>query len=175
MNLVMNNLIIRDAASYDAELLCRWWNDGVIMTHAGFPDGINTTAEKIRNSLTADTNDTHRRHIIEYNGAPIGEMNYRNKGEGVAEIGIKICDFTQQEKGLGTTLLSMFIEALFNERGYEKIILDTNIKNKRAQHVYEKLGFNIVGIREQAWRDQSGEMQSAVDYVLAKEEWNSRK
>jgi len=176
MNITMNNLTIRNATSYDAELLCKWWNDGAVMAHAGFPNGINTTADKIRNSLNTDTDDTHRRHIIEYNGNPIGEMNYRNKGEGIAEIGIKICDFTQQEKGLGTTLLSMFIDSLFNEYGYKKIILDTNTKNKRAQYVYEKkLGFNIVGIREQAWRDQLGVMQSAIDYALTNEEWNSRK
>lgn len=172
MIIVHENLTIRNATPADAEQLCAWWNDGKIMAHAGFPNGINTTADEIRNSLEKDTDETHRRHIIEFYNKPIGEMNYRNKGGEIAKIGIKICDFTLQEKGLGTTLLSMFIDALFKIYGYKKIILDTNTKNKRAQHVYEKkLGFKIVGVREQAWRDQLGEMQSVIDYELIKEDW----
>jgi len=170
MNISTNNVTIRNAESSDAELLCAWWNDGKIMAHAGFPNGIHTTVEEIRNSLATDTDD-RRRHIIEYDGRPIGEMDYRNKGGNTAEIGIKICDFTMQEKGLGTMLLSLFIDALFH-RGYDKIIVDTNTKNKRAQHVYEnKLGFKKVHVHENAWRDQSGELQSAIDYELTKDDW----
>lgn len=142
------------------------------MVHADFPNGLNTTVEEIQKSLAADDDVTHRRHIIELYGRPIGEMNYRNKGGSTAEIGIKICDFTEQEKGYGTTLLSMFIDALFTRYGYDKIILDTNTKNERTQHIYEKkLGFKIVRVRNNSWRDQLGELQSAIDYELTKEEW----
>ena len=172
MNLVKGNLTIRNAVESDAEQLCAWWNDGEIMAHAGFPNGIGETPDRIRESLADDNDETHRRHIIELNGKPAGEMNYRNKGNKVAEIGIKICDFGRQEKGYGTTLLSIFIDALFTYYGYEKIILDTNTKNERAQHVYEeKLGFRRIGIRKNSWRDQLGELQSAVDFELTKDSW----
>ena len=171
MNISKNGLTIRNAEPSDAEQLCEWWNDGNIMAHAGFPNGLATTVEEIRNSLVTDADETHRRHIIEYNGKPIGEMDYRNKGGNTAEIGIKICDTTLQEKGLGTMLLSMFIDALFH-RGYDRIIVDTNTKNKRAQHVYEsKLGFRMVRVQENSWRDQLGELQSAIDYELTKDHW----
>ena len=50
--------------------------------------------------------------------------------------------------------------------GYAKIILDTNLNNKRAQHVYELLGFQKLRIRENSWKNQIGEMQSSVDYEL---------
>ena len=174
MNITHDNLTIRDATLADAEQLCEWWNDGAVMAHAGFPNGLGTTADEIRASLATDTDDTHRRHIIELDGRPIGEMDYRNKGAGVAEIGIKICDFTEQEKGFGTTLLSMFINALFTQYGYDKIVLDTNTKNTRAQHVYEKkLGFQKVCVRENSWRDQLGEPQSAVEYELTKANWGN--
>lgn len=176
MNLIKDNLVIRNAMSSDAVRLCAWWNNGEIMAHAGFPNGTGDTPERIRESLVTDNDDTHRRHIIEYEGKPIGEMNYRNKGSGIAEIGIKICDFTRQEQGLGTTLLSMFINALFTYYGYEKICLDTNAKNKRAQHVYEnKLGFKVKATHENSWRDQLGEMQSSIDYELTKEDWLAKK
>jgi len=174
MNLIQGNLTIRNARPSDAAQLCTWWNDGEIMAHAGFPNGVGDTPDKIRESLATDNDETHRRHVIELNGKPIGEMNYRNKGDGVAEIGIKICDFTQQEKGLGTRLLAMFIDALFTYYGYDKIILDTNTKNKRAQHVYEnKLGFRRVQVQENSWRNQLDELQSSIDYDLTKSDWQA--
>lgn len=176
MILIYNNLTIRNATNSDAAQLCAWWNDGSVMAHTGFPNGVSTTVSEIRKSLASDSDDLGRRHIIEYCGAPIGEMNYRNKGNAVAEIGIKICVASAQEKGYGTILLTMFMDALFTYYDYEKIVLDTNAENKRAQHVYkEKLGFRCLGIRENSWRDQLGGLQSSIDYEMEKHEWKNRR
>lgn len=130
MFLKHNNLIIRNATEKDAELLSLWWNDGKIMAHTGFPNGTGQTAKSIADSLREDTDTTHRRLIIEMDNISIGEMNYRNKGGQIAEIGIKICDFSKQNKGVGKILLSLLISSLFNDFGYQKIILDTNLKIK---------------------------------------------
>ena len=159
-------LVIRNAGAEDAEILCAWWNDGEVMRHAGFPNGLGTTAEKIRESLKNDSDETHRRHIIALDAVPIGEMNYRNKGGKTAEIGIKICDTSKQNHGLGTKILRLFIQSLFADYGYEKIVLDTNLKNECAQHVYEKIGFEKTGITIDSWKNQIGELQSAVYYAL---------
>jgi RimJ/RimL family protein N-acetyltransferase len=150
MELRQDNLLIRYATINDAKILCTWWNDGKIMAHAGFSNGINTTEEKIMKQISEETDDTTRRWIIEINNEPSGEMNYRNKGNNTAEIGIKICDFNKQEKGHGTKLLKMFIEYLFEQLPYKKIILDTKLNNKRAQHVYRKIGFEKTGMDEVA-------------------------
>jgi len=171
MNLAKGNLTIRNAMNTDAEQLCAWWNDGTIMAHAGFPNGLGTTADRIRTDISKDSDETMRLHIIERDGKPIGEIHYRNKGGGIAEIGIKICDVTHQEKGLGTTLLSMFIDALFVYYSYEKIVLDTNVNNTRAQRVYEKLGFRQVRVNENSWQDQLGQWQSSIDYELDATDW----
>ena len=172
MNLIKGNLTIRNAMLSDAEQLCTWWNDGKIMAHAGFPNGLNTSAAEIRESLATDSDGRHRRHIIELNGKPIGEMNYRDKKDGIAEIGIKICDFSNHEKGMGTDLLRVFIDALFTHFGYEKVILDTNVENKRAQHVYEqKLGFKRLRVNKNSWTDQLGVPQSSIDYEIHKTDW----
>lgn len=166
-----NNLTIRNATQEDAARLGNWWRDGKVMAHAGFPLGLKLSDEQIEKDLAGDSDDTCRRLIIEVDGTPVGEMSYRNKGQNIAEIGIKICDFSRQEKGYGTQFLRMIIGALFNEYGYEKIILDTNLQNRRAQHVYEKIGFRKVGVRVDCCKDQVGQMQSAVDYELKKEEF----
>ncbi len=166
MLLKYKNLTIRNAVVEDAEQLAAWWNNGKIMAHAGFPNGIGQTKEEIAASLKNDTDETNRRLIIEIEQIPAGEMNYRNKGENIAEIGIKICDFSFQNKGLGKILLSMLISSLFDCMGYQKIILDTNLKNTRAQHVYEELGFKKIRVLENSWKDQLGQLQSSVDYEL---------
>lgn len=75
--------------------------------------------------------------ILELDGLPVGEMNYRDKGLFVAEIGIKICASGKQEKGFGTLFLKMLIAHLFSN-GNEKIHLDTIVTNTRAQHVYKR-------------------------------------
>mgnify|MGYP002565728841 CR=1 FL=1 len=41
------NLTIRQAEVADAKQLAAWWNDGAVMAHAGFPNGLGTTEEEI--------------------------------------------------------------------------------------------------------------------------------
>jgi len=168
------NLIIRNATVADASLLGKWWRDGKVMAHAGFPNGLSITDEEIAKSLLTDTDDTCRRLIIEADASPIGEMNYNNIGKNTAEIGIKICEPSKQEKGYGSRLINMLIDELFMRNGYEKIILDTNLNNKRAQHVYEKLGFSKVGVKHDCWKNQLGELQSAVDYEMTKADYMNK-
>ena len=180
MRLEQGKLCIKNAEQEDCKQLVSWWNDGAVMAHAGFPNGLGTNEEKVQKQIAADSDDTRRRLIIWYDRNRIGEMSYANLGDNLeeigeeaienrtADIGIKVCNPTFQEKGLGKIVLSMLIRELFS-RGYTKIVLDTNLKNKRAQHVYERLGFQKVNIRMDAWIDQVGEKQSVVDYELTKE------
>ena len=180
MRLEQGKLCIKNAEQEDCKQLVSWWNDGAVMAHAGFPNGLGTNEEKVQKQIAADSDDTRRHLVIWYDGNRIGEMSYANLGDSLeetgedtienrtADIGIKVCNPTFQEKGLGKIVLSMLIRELFS-RGYTKIVLDTNLKNKRAQHVYERLGFQKVNIRMDAWIDQVGEKQSVVDYELTKE------
>ena len=171
MHLTYKNITIRNAAPADCPQLAAWWNDGKVMAHAGFPKGLSTTAEKIQEQIATDTDDTRRRLVIELDGELIGETSYTIL-EDKAEIGIKICDFSKQNRGLGRICLSMLITALF-EKGCTKILLDTNLKNERAQHVYESLGFRKMRINVDAWIDQVGVPQTSVDYELLPEVFHS--
>ena len=55
MRIQHKNLTIRQAEVTDAKQLAAWWNDGAVMAHAGFPNGLGTTEEEVvkglRNSL----------------------------------------------------------------------------------------------------------------------------
>lgn len=168
------NLTLRNATVQDAALLSSWWNDGAVMAHAGFPNGIVQKSIEIAARIKEDTEE-HRRLIIALDNSPIGEMNYitcpNQENCKTAEIGIKICVFSEQEKGYGKIVLSMLISFLFYNLGYQKIILDTNLDNKRAQHVYEKLGFRKQRINVNSWKNQLGELQSSIDYELIPEDF----
>ncbi|MBQ8237728.1 MAG: GNAT family N-acetyltransferase [Oscillospiraceae bacterium] len=157
--LTYRNITIRQAAASDAGQLAAWWNDGAVMAHAGFPEGLGTTAEEVAAGLHPGS------LVIEKNGQLIGECNYRRVGEKTAEIGIKICVTDCQNRGVGRIVLSMLIRWLF-ESGYTKIVLDTNLTNQRAQHVYESLGFRKLRTNIDSWTDQLGRLQSSVDYEL---------
>lgn len=173
MYITFNKIRIRNAEAADAEQLAAWWNDGAVMAHAGFPHGLGTTPEEVERQIAGESDEKGRGHIIVYEGQPIGEMNYRNLGNKTAEMGIKICNPDFQEKGLGRIILSLFIQGLF-DLGYKKIVLDTNLKNTRAQHVYEKLGFRKLRVNKDSWTDQLGEMQSSVDYELTPEDFRNQ-
>lgn len=173
MYIQYQNITIRNATINDAKQLSIWWNDGKVMAHAGFPNGIGQSAQNIADSLLLDTDQTRRRLIIEMDHISIGEMVYRNMGHQVAAIGIKICDFSKQNKGIGKIVLSLLITSLFHDFGYQKIILDTNLNNKRAQHVYEQLGFTKLRINKNNWTDQIGNLQSSVDYELYEKDFKN--
>lgn len=166
MRLEYGNLVIRTAEMRDCAQLAEWWNDGNVMAHAGFPNGLGVTqdaiAEKLREGLL----------VVEENGVSIGEMNYRHSDAETVEIGIKICRADCRNRGVGRVLLSMLIEYLFAQ-GYRKIMLDTNLSNVRAQHVYGLLGFQKLRVNINSWRDQLGMPQSSVDYELTADKFNN--
>lgn len=160
------NLTIRQAEASDARQLAAWWNDGAVMAHAGFPHGLGTTEAEVIKGLGKGS------LMIQENDRLIGECNYRDVADGIAEIGIKICETDCQNRGLGRKILSMLIGWLF-QNGYTKIILDTNLNNTRAQHVYESLGFRKVRTNVDAWRDQLGQLQTSIDYELIEKDFIS--
>ena len=172
MELRSGKLKIRNETAQDAKLLSDWWNDGAVMAHAGFPNGIGISVERVIELISGD-NDLNRRLIIEVENNPVGEMNYRTPEEKTAEIGIKICDQSQQNKGYGTEFLRMLLNYIFEVMEYDKIILDTNLKNERAQHVYEKLGFRKMRTNVDSWENQVGELQSSIDYEMRKEDFEN--
>ena len=69
MKLQYKDLLIRDVTVDDAEQLCIWWNDGKVMEHAGFPNGLGISIETIRKQIeeknTGCLNKNHI-HIIIY-------------------------------------------------------------------------------------------------------------
>ncbi len=127
VNITYHDISIRNDEKKDCNQLAIWWNDGKVMEHASFPNGLGTSAAEIEKQIANDDDKAKRRLIVEYKGT--------------------------------------LIEELFN-RGANLIFLDTNLKNTRAQHVYEMLGFRKVSVNIDSWKNQLGELQSSVNYEL---------
>ena len=71
MNIRYKSLTIRDATSADSGQLAAWWNSGRIMAHAGFPNGLKTTAEKIASDISNNTaNGKEQNRRVEINLSP---------------------------------------------------------------------------------------------------------
>ena len=181
MYLENGNLVIRSAELKDAVQLNAWWNDGAVMAHAGFPNGLGESLEDTIAGIKENEEYLEQRCVIEIDGVLVGEMNFNLPEENTAEIGIKICETAYQNQGYGSRLIWMLITYLFEDETLNskfqvhRIILDTNLKNKRAQHVYEKLGFTKVRVNYGAWEDQLGVLQDSVDYEMTKEQFEKLK
>ena len=167
MNIKHGECGIRSATHDDAAMLCRWWNDGEVMEHAGFPDGLGTDVHAVARIIERNGADRHLM-VIEIDEIPIGELHYRSRDHEPAEIGIKIFRPQYRGRGYGPRVLELLISYLFEERAYKRIVLDTNVRNERAQRMYEKLGFRETGRRIDSWTDQRGELQSVIDYELVR-------
>ena len=115
MNIEKNNLIIRSAVVGDAGVLTDWWNDGGVMAHAGFPNGLGQTLEETIEQIKRNESKLSQICIIEVDGIRIGEMSF-GLCENFAEMGIKICDLACQNKGYGSILIKMLMDFLFTDK-----------------------------------------------------------
>ncbi len=178
MRIEKDNIIIRSANLDDAPLLNKWWNDGKVMAHAGFPEGLGQSLEDTLKVINHWKETSGELCIIEVDGKAIGELNFKLKDDGVAYPGWKICDFDYQNQGYGTKIIKLLLKFLFTDEKInknlpiEKVIWDTMIENKRAQYVYEfKIKAKRIGIRKNSWQDPKGNWRSSVDYIITKEEY----
>ncbi|MBV9866855.1 MAG: ribosomal protein S18-alanine N-acetyltransferase [Abitibacteriaceae bacterium] len=57
-----------------------------------------------------------------------------------------------RQQGVGSTLLQEMISEC-RQRGAEKVFLEVRPSNERARRLYERLGFQKVGLRRQYYRD----------------------
>ena len=177
MRIQKDNIVIRRATVDDAIQLNKWWNDGKLMEYVGFPYGLGEPLEETINNIKSRQGKLNQLCIIEIDGRPVGELGYNIKGD-TAYPGWKICDFNYQNRGYGPKIIMMLFEFLFTDEAINskcqinKIVWDTMLENKRAQHVYEdKIGARRTGIRENAWKVQTGKWRTGIYYEMTREEF----
>ena len=159
------NLLLRKAEVEDALQLVSWWNDGEVMAHAGFPNGVGVQVDEVV-ALIKKNSKNRCQYILDIDGIPVGEMHYRKKEDVSAEIGIKICNKNLHNKGMGKKALSLLINHLFDEHQCQTLLVNVSKKNKVAQHVYEQLGFKEKNALKKI-SDKYLDKNSSVKYELS--------
>ncbi len=148
------------------------------MEHAGFPKGLGQSLEETIDNIRNWEGKLSQLCMIEINGKLVGELSYRVKGDGAAYPGWKICDFSYQNKGYGPKIINILLDFLFTDENInskfpiDRVVWDTMLENKRAQYIYEnKIGARKIGIQENIWEDQEGNLRTCVEYEISREEF----
>ncbi len=90
-----------------------------------------------------------------------------------AEFGIMIGRKDHWGQGLGTESIKLFLDYCFNTLNLNCIRLSVYSYNKRAQHVYEKIGFVHEGVlRQTIFR--FGKYHDEIKMSILRSEWFSR-
>lgn len=183
--MIIGNLtVIRPMELGDEEFLYKWWNDGIMMGHAGFAFGTMQSKEAIKNIVDREVNNeelfpVNKRFIICKKDSlmPIGEINYCNLElrNQKCEFGIKICDVNEQSKGYGKDALYHFMDFMFKSLNLNKIELTTMLDNRKAQSLYKKIGFKPIGVIRQGFLDsRKGVFQDILYMDILKNEWDEK-
>jgi len=94
-----------------------------------------------------NSDPTHMWFVIERrkDSRVIGALSLREIARPVsARLGIRLgADFV--DRGYGSEALYLFLPHYFHTLGFQRMLLDVAATNKRAVHVYEKLGFRRTG------------------------------
>ena len=142
----------------DYNLFLKWMTDPETMKYW---DGMTVTFtyEKVVEHYKGHMEEEVTQCIIEYQQFPIGYCQYSvidaeeyevpreqydayvNADEKVYEIDIFIGNVDLRNRGLGTRIMRILMNALFNEQGADVILIDPKIHNARAIRCYHKCGF----------------------------------
>ena len=78
---------------------------------------------------------------------PIGDLVLKNidRSEGCCTMGIYLCNDSVKNKGYGTQAEMLALKYTFEEMGLNTVYADALHKNKRSQHMLEKVGFQETG------------------------------
>ena len=141
--------------------------------------GVPENLAKLQRSYEAgeyDTTDRFLLLVIEAEGTIIGAIvlrNTENLPSRSATFGILIGDPAYLDRGYGSEASALLLDYAFAVLGYHKINLDLFEYNARAQAMYEKLGFVVVGRRrENHW--SRGRFWDDILMGVTAEEWWSK-
>lgn len=166
MQMKQDDITLRTAVLSDAPILNQLWNDGELMKHVGFPEGIGQSLSETEDNIRSWENKRSQLFIIEQAGEPIGEcyIIYR-PNDTTAYPGWKISQVTKQNQGLGTRVVLMLCEHIFSDPAITAIYWDTLGSNDQVRHVYRNK-FGLDEIKVEPWTDPSGETREVVAYQL---------
>lgn len=168
---------LRELEEKDLSVINNWRNDPDLIAMLGAPFRyINLTIDKKwYEDYIANRNNVVRCSIIDQNNnnlilglVSLASIDYLNQS---AELHIMIGDNKNQGRGAGSFAIKEMLNHGFNNLNLNRIELTVVDSNKRAQHVYQKIGFVHEGIKRCS-KYKNGCFVDMHIYSILKEEFN---
>jgi aminoglycoside 6'-N-acetyltransferase len=148
--------LMRDEIS-DYELMAKWLTDEQVLEFYEGRDNpfpLDKIRETYKHIIAGD--DAVIPCLLSYQNIPIGYLQYcalndllesdrqlyhLDETDNVYAIDLFIGETDYWNQGIGTKILSVFVNYLFEQLQAEKIVIDPHVDNLRAIRCYEKCGF----------------------------------
>ena len=163
----------------DLDAIMEHWNELSIRHHVGsaVPHSRQEREEFIRNSWKLRSEGSAYIFAIERKDTKefLGHVSLyvqRNRARS-ADLGIMIYNKENWDRGYGTDAMKVILEFGFNYQNLHRIELSVYPDNKRAIHVYKKLGFKEVG-RKRETRFMNGKYRDEVIMDILQREWRKK-
>ncbi|MEC9488088.1 MAG: GNAT family protein [Halanaerobium sp.] len=152
-------LLIRNVEKKDIPLLKAWDNPGARgpFQEYHFSSFKNLEDRYERDGFNSDENKVLL--VEEEDGDPIGLIYVNLVRDGIARLGLVICEPEYRNKGCGQQVTRMIIGHLIDNYPLARIEADTDVENYPARRVLESTGFQQEGILRNyryhhgQWRD----------------------
>lgn len=144
-------VVLRPTRREDLPFLQELWNDGAAMRFVGYPQGLGIDEQEVQEwfeRINRQRGQDHEHWIIESKQCePIGEAFYKAereyygyRAEKMAAIDIKLAKHFWG-RGYASDTLRTLAHHLFEERGFETLIVSPNLNNQAALKLYKHYGF----------------------------------
>ncbi|MCC6617908.1 MAG: GNAT family N-acetyltransferase [Chloroflexi bacterium] len=133
---------LRPTTETDLPDLMALWNDGAVMRHVGYPDGIGADPEHMRAWLRRVRADPSRRHYTIHTAEIgfCGEVHARTAADGLASLDIKLQP-KAQGRGIAHAALGRLIDEIFSAGVASRAYVEPDRANSAALRLYGRLGF----------------------------------
>src|SRR5215204_1583888 len=158
----------------DADLVSDWYADDRVRRLMGdLPVSRARRQHRYEAAVTGDADDVFRFLICQLDDdVPVGRTDIFaiDRHNGGCAFGITIGEPGRWGQGLGTDAVNAVVDFCFGELRMERVWLDTDAENLRAQAAYRKAGFSVEGRLRHAWYGD-GRYGDEVRMAILRDEW----
>lgn len=165
---------LRPREEDDGETIHAWYQDTRIATLMGdLPRSLAWRRSRYDTLLGEEGTDTYFFVICRLeDDLPVGRLDLFSidRAHGSAAFGLAIGDPAMWGKGYGSDAVNAVMDFAFGQLRLERLWLDTDAHNLRAQAIYTKAGFVREGVFRRAFY-QDGRWSDDVRMAMIREEW----
>lgn len=168
------HVYLRPLEPDDADLVSGWYADDRVRKLMGErPMSFARRRQRYEEALKEDGDSVYRFVICRLDDdVAVGRSDVFeiDRANGSCAFGIAIGEPAMWGQGLGTDAVHAIVDFCFGELRMERVWLDTDASNERAQAVYRKAGFTVEGRLRHAWFED-GEYLDDIRMAMIREEW----